>query len=65
MLFMAKLAVMEITCIHLWQIVLSLHRVSPVIGSRKRIVALFCYEHNPVMVLGQGYIDELHESMAL
>ena len=64
MQFMAKLAVMEINCIHLCKLVLSLHRVSPVIGSRKRIVALFCYEHNPGMVLDQSYIDALHENLA-
>jgi hypothetical protein len=42
---------------------LSLHRVSPVIGTRRRIVALFCYDREPGMVFDQSYIDELHESM--
>jgi hypothetical protein len=42
---------------------LSLHRVTPVIGARKRIVALFCYDREPGMVFGQSYIDELQASM--
>lgn len=43
---------------------LSLHRVTPVIGARKRIVALFCYDRDPGMVFDQCYIDELHASMS-
>jgi len=43
---------------------LSLHRVTPVTGSRKRIVALFSYDRRPGMVFDQSYIDELHESMS-
>ncbi len=42
---------------------LSLHRVTPVIGTRKRIVALFCYDRHPGMVFDQAYIDELQASM--
>lgn len=60
---MAKLASMKITRSHVCQLDLTLHRVSPVIGSRKRIVALFCYDRNPGMVFEQSYIDELLESM--
>jgi hypothetical protein len=43
---------------------LSLHRVRPVIGDRKRIVALFCYDRNPGMVFDQSYISWLHQGMA-
>jgi hypothetical protein len=42
---------------------LSLHRVTPVIGARRRIVALFCYDRDPGMVFDQSYIDKLHETM--
>jgi len=42
---------------------LSLHRVTPVIGTRHRIVALFSYDRKPGMVFDQGYIDELQESL--
>ena len=42
---------------------LSLHRVTPVIGGRRRIVALFSYDRDPGMVFDQSYIDELHASM--
>jgi hypothetical protein len=38
---------------------LSMHRVTPVEGSRKRIVALFCYDRNPGTSFSQGYINEL------
>ena len=44
---------------------LSLHRVSPVTGARQRIVALFSYDRDQGMVFAQGYIDELHASMAV
>ena len=43
---------------------LSVHRVSPLVSSRKRMVALFCYDRDLGMVFDQSYIDELHESMA-
>ena len=39
---------------------LSLHRVTPVIGARRRVVALFSYDRRPGMVFDQSYIDELH-----
>jgi hypothetical protein len=42
---------------------LSLHRVTPVVGTRRRIVALFSYDRHPGMVFDQGYIDELYASM--
>ena len=42
---------------------LSLHRVRPVVGERKRIVALFSYDREPGMVFDQAYVDELHDSM--
>ena len=42
---------------------LSLHRVRPVKGSRRRIVGLFCYDRRPGMVFGQSYINELRASM--
>jgi len=44
---------------------LSLHRVRPVVGERKRkrIVALFSYDRDPGMVFDQSYVDELHDSM--
>ena len=42
---------------------LSLHRVSPVVGARRRVVALFCYDRNPGMVFDQSYIDELQACM--
>jgi len=42
---------------------LSLHRVTPVIGARQRIVALFCYDRAPGMVFEQAYIEELQASM--
>ena len=43
---------------------LSLHRVTPVVGARRRIVALFCYDRDPGMVFDQSYIEELQASMA-
>jgi hypothetical protein len=38
---------------------LSLHRVSPVVGERQRVVALFCYDRHPGQVFDQSYIEEL------
>ena len=43
---------------------LSLHHVSPVAGSRKPMIALFCYDRNLGIVFDQSYIDDLHDSMA-
>lgn len=43
---------------------LSLHRVSPVVGSRKFVIALFFYGPGPGIVFDQSYIDELYDSMA-
>lgn len=40
---------------------LSLHRVSPVVGERSRVVALFCYDRHPGQVFDQSYIEELQE----
>ncbi len=42
---------------------LSLHRVTPVRGARKRIVALFCYDRAPGMTFVQGYIEELQSRL--
>ena len=42
---------------------LSMHRVTPVVGSRPRVVALFSYDRRPGMVFDQSYIDELYEGM--
>ncbi|MEM8687867.1 MAG: hypothetical protein AAGF81_11095 [Pseudomonadota bacterium] len=42
---------------------LSLHRVTPVAGPRKRVVALFCYDRAPGTAFAQSYIDELHQRM--
>jgi len=42
---------------------LSMHRVTPVIGERKRIVALFCYDRNPGTTFDQCYIDELSQGL--
>ena len=42
---------------------LSMHRVTPVVGSRKRIIALFCYDRKPGTVFEQSYIEELTQSM--
>ena len=58
------MAPMKITLIHVCYLELSLYRVSPAVGSRMRMVALFCYDRNPGMVFDQSYIDKLHESMA-
>ena len=38
---------------------LTLHRVTPVMGNRRRVVALFCYDQRPGMTFSQAYIDEL------
>jgi len=42
---------------------LSLHRVKPVVGKRKRMVALFSYDRDPGMVFDQSYVDEMHQAM--
>lgn len=42
---------------------LSLHRVRPVIGERRRIVALFCYDRRPGQVFDQAYIEELQRHL--
>jgi len=42
---------------------LSLHRVTPVQGSRRRIVALFCYDQQPGTSFSQGYINELEQGL--
>jgi hypothetical protein len=40
-----------------------LHRVKPVIGAQRRIVALFSYDRDPGMVFDQSYVDEMHQAM--
>lgn len=42
---------------------LSFHRVTPVEGNRRRIVALFCYDRHPGKSFSQTYIRELHAQM--
>ena len=42
---------------------LSLHRVTPVRGNRKRIVALFCYDQRPGMTFSEQYVQELRETL--
>ena len=42
---------------------LSLHRVTPVVGNRRRVVGLFCYDRQRGQVFDQAYIDELQQSM--
>lgn len=37
----------------------SLHRVTPVEGNKRRIVALFCYDREPGTTFSQAYIEEL------
>lgn len=39
----------------------TLHRVSPVEGSRRRIVGLFSYDREPGMTFGENYINELRK----
>ncbi len=41
----------------------TLHRVSPVHGRRRRIVALFCYDREPGTNFGEPYIEELRRCM--
>ena len=41
----------------------SLHRVTPVIGKRRRVVALFSYHTEPGHVNGQNYISLVHSLM--
>ncbi len=42
---------------------LSMHRVTPVEGERRRIVALFCYDRNPGTTFDQWYIEELEQGL--
>ncbi len=42
---------------------LSMHRVTPVEGERRRIVALFCYDQNPGTNFSQAYIEELEQGL--
>ena len=42
---------------------LSMHRVTPVVGQRQRIVALFCYDREPGTTFAQCYIKELTQNM--
>ncbi len=42
---------------------LSLHRVTPVQGNRKRVVALFSYDRAPGMTFAQSYIEELQSRL--
>lgn len=42
---------------------LSMHRVTPVTGKRKRIVALFSYDRNPGTTFDQWYISELSQGL--
>ncbi len=42
---------------------LSMHRVTPVEGGKKRIVALFCYDRQPGTTFDQWYIDELKQGL--
>ena len=42
---------------------LSMHRVAPVEGRRRRIVALFCYDRNPGMRYDQWYIEQLKRGL--
>ena len=44
---------------------LSMHRVTPVEGNRKRVVALFCYDRNPGTTFSQAYISELSQHMRM
>ena len=44
---------------------LSMHRVTPVEGERRRIVALFCYDREPGTSFDQWYIDELEQGLPL
>lgn len=42
---------------------LSMHRVTPVDGGRRRILALFGYDREPGMTFEQSYIDELEQGL--
>lgn len=42
---------------------LSMHRVSPVTGKRKRIVGLFCYDSKPGTSFDQWYISQLQQGL--
>ncbi len=39
---------------------LSLHRVAPIAGGKRRIIALFSFDREPGQVFPQYYIEELH-----
>lgn len=41
----------------------TLHRVTPVKGTRKRVVGLFCYDRAPGTNFGEPYISELRRQM--
>ncbi len=42
---------------------LSMHRVTPVEGTRRRIVALYCYDQHAGTTFDQWYIDELKQGL--
>lgn len=42
---------------------LSMHRVTPVVGTRRRIVALFSYDRKPGTTFDQTYIRQLSEGL--
>ncbi len=42
---------------------LSMHRVTPVAGTRRRIVALYCYDQHAGTTFDQWYIDELKQGL--
>ncbi len=42
---------------------LSFHRVTPVKGHRRRVVALFCYDHRPGTVFSASYIRTLQKGL--
>jgi len=42
---------------------LSMHRVTPVIGQRRRIVALFSYDRKPGTTFDQWYINQLSQGL--
>ena len=40
-----------------------MHRVTPVEGTRRRIVALYCYDQLAGTTFDQGYIEELKQGL--
>ena len=44
---------------------LSMHRVTPVEGDRRRIVGLFCFDQQPGTFFDQSYIEELQDQLPL